>query len=253
MILHIRPPEDFCSEEPAGGKNQESIDIPKLLKIDTPTLIHIKHPNHHLNRMRIKTRKIPIHKRLPQFPFRQLSCIALIHGFEEREKRGVGAVLPTASTAIIVIAWSGGSGGARGRGRAPVVGLWGRAEAVVWRGGGGGVGGGVGGWVGGVGVRGGGGDAGGLGRVELLGGWWLLLLLLLGGEGRGGFGLVGRAVGGVVGLGGGMGVGTLDGWWGLRLRVGLFALILGGVELGCCLGMRERRGDYREVGRGGDT
>ena len=30
-----------------------------------------------------------------------------------------------------------------------------------------------------------------------------------------------------------MGVGTLDGWWGLRLRVGLFALMLGGEELGC--------------------
>ena len=75
-----------------------------------------------------------------------------------------------------------------------------------------------------MGVGGGGGDAGGLRGVVLLGGW----LLLLGGEGRRGFGLVG-------GLGVGVGVGTLDEWWGLRLRVGLFALILGGVELGCCL------------------
>ena len=116
------------------------------------------------------------------------------------------------------------------------MGLGGRAEAVVLRGRGGGVGGGVGGWVGGwlVGVGGGGGDAGGLRWVELLGGWWLLLLLL-GGEGRGWFGLVGEAVGGVEGLGIGVGVGTLDGWRGLRLRVGLFALILGGVELCCCL------------------
>lgn len=55
---------------------------PKLLKIHSPTLIHIKHAYHHLNRMLVKTRKIAIDQRLAQFPFRQLSRAILVHGLE---------------------------------------------------------------------------------------------------------------------------------------------------------------------------
>ena len=147
-IIHIIPPphpEKLLRSIETGRRKT----IPKLLKINTPTLIHIKHPNHHLHRMPIKTRKIPIHQRFSQFPFRQLPRVAFIHGFEKWEKGGVGAVFPTTTSAIVVVVggtWSGCSGGAGGRRRAAVVGLGGGTEAVVLgRGGGGGKGGGLGG------------------------------------------------------------------------------------------------------------
>jgi len=56
---------------------------PEFLKIDTPTLVHIEHPNHHLDRMGIETRKITIDKCFPQLPLCQMPCPTLVHSFEE--------------------------------------------------------------------------------------------------------------------------------------------------------------------------
>lgn len=73
----------------AKGEGQ----VPKLIKPDRPTFIHIKHPNHHLDCMRVKMRIVPIHQRIPQFPFAQLPCPALVHRLEERKQGRVGTAL----------------------------------------------------------------------------------------------------------------------------------------------------------------
>lgn len=64
--------------------------LPEFLEIDTPIFIRIKHPNHHLNRMRIKTRKITIDQRLPQLSLRQATYAGSVDCLEKREQRRVG-------------------------------------------------------------------------------------------------------------------------------------------------------------------
>lgn len=65
--------------------------IPEFLEINTPIFVRIKHPDHHLNRMRIKTRKVAINQRLPQLSLRQATYAHSIDCLEKREQRRVGA------------------------------------------------------------------------------------------------------------------------------------------------------------------
>ena len=63
--------------------------IPKLIEIDTPILVDIEHPYHHLDSMHIKLRVVSIHKRLAQLPLRQVTRSILV---DRPEKRKQGAV-----------------------------------------------------------------------------------------------------------------------------------------------------------------
>lgn len=96
-------------------------NVPEFFKIYTPVFIRIKHPYHHLDRMRIKTRKVPIDERLPQLSFRQLARPHYIDCLEKRKKRRVSA------------AAAGGRCPRRSRGRwwTPMVSLWRRIEAIT--------------------------------------------------------------------------------------------------------------------------
>lgn len=99
----------------------EERNVPEFLKTYTPILVRIKHPYHHLNRMRIKICEIPIDQCLPQLLLRQLAYPRCIDCLEEREKRRVSA------------------GAARGRCSrrsrrrwwTPMVSLWRRTEAIT--------------------------------------------------------------------------------------------------------------------------
>lgn len=111
------------SREREVSKREEH--IPKFIKPNRPTLIHIKHPNHHLHRIQVKMRVIPIHQRISEFFLPQLPCPAFVHRFEQGKQRGV---------VVALRAWGGGCRRAGyGRG-APMVSLRRRTEAVVLRG-----------------------------------------------------------------------------------------------------------------------
>ncbi len=99
----------------------EELRVPELLKIYTPIFVRIKHAYHHLDRMRIETREIPIDQRLPQLSLCQPACPRSIDCLEEWEKRAV-------STAAARSRCPGRSGR---RWWTPMVSLWWRTEAVV--------------------------------------------------------------------------------------------------------------------------
>lgn len=52
--------------------------VPEFIKIYTPILVHIEHPDHHLDSVDIELREIAIHQRLAQFPLRQMSRTILV-------------------------------------------------------------------------------------------------------------------------------------------------------------------------------
>lgn len=64
----------------------EEPNEPEFLETYTPILIRIKHPYHHLNRMRIETRKISIDQRLSELPLGQLAYPRYVDCLEKREK-----------------------------------------------------------------------------------------------------------------------------------------------------------------------
>ena len=96
-------------------------NVPEFLKIYAPIFIRIKHPYHHLNRMWIETREVPIDQRLPQLSLRQLAHPCFVDCLEKWKKRCVGA------------AAAGGCCSRRSRRRwwTPMVSLWWRTKAVI--------------------------------------------------------------------------------------------------------------------------
>ena len=64
----------------------KELNVPEFFKIYTSISICIKHPYHHLDRMHIKARKVPIDQRLPQLSLRQLAYPLSINSFKKREE-----------------------------------------------------------------------------------------------------------------------------------------------------------------------
>lgn len=116
-------PRDRCQYISSASYNDEmgEPNLPELLKIDTSIPICIKHPYHHLYRMKIETRKITVNQRLPQLPLCQPACASSIDCFEKREERGIGA----ATNGGWCRRWS------RWRRRTPLKSLWWRTKAVI--------------------------------------------------------------------------------------------------------------------------
>ncbi len=99
--------------------------VPEFSKSDCPGAVCVEHPDHHPDGVRVETGEIPVHERVPELFFRQLSRAFFVDCFEEWEQRGVFV----RSTAARSWCWWR----ARGLWRAVVVLCRGRAEAVVCR------------------------------------------------------------------------------------------------------------------------